>query len=127
MSRPIDLSPTEREAAARGALEDLGSDRDGGAVLRVRCGRNHHVAAVFDTPVGLVYQSLVGPHAHGDRDFVDTAHHGSQKGRRYTDLLEAGPFTDDRVLAGCECGRHELSRAEMQRAINAHERTILLP
>lgn len=127
MSRQVDLSPTEREAVARGALDDLGNDREDRVLLRVRCGRSHHVAAVFDTPVGPVFESRVGSHAHGDRDFVDTAHHGTEKGRRKTDLLEAGRFTDDLVLAGCECGSHELSRTEMQRAINAHERTIQLP
>lgn len=127
MSSQIDLSPTEREAMARGALDDLGKDRDDRALLRVRCARSHHVAAVFDTSVGPVFESVLGPHAHGDRDFVDTAHHGTQKGTGYTDLLQAGRFTDDLVLAGCECGTHELSRVEMQRAIESHERTILLP
>lgn len=127
MSRQVDLSPTEREDVARGALDEVGDDRDDRALLRVRCARSHHVAAVFDTSAGPVFETLVGPHAHGDRDFVDTAHHGTQKGRRYTDLLEPGRFTDDRVLAGCECGTHELSRAEMLRAIRANERTILLP
>jgi hypothetical protein len=122
MSRQIDLSPTEREAVARDALDELGTDRD----LRVRCARSHHVAAVFETPVGPVFESVLGPHAHGDRDFIDTAHHGTRKGTRYTDLLEAGRFTDDLVPAGCECGTHQLSRAEMQRAIESQERTIQL-
>lgn len=127
MSRQVDLSPTEREAMARGALDDLGKDRDERALLRVRCARSHHVAAVFDTSVGPVFESVLGPHAHGDLDFIDTAHHGTQKGTSYTDLLEAGRFTDDLVPAGCECGTHELSRTEMQRAIEARERTVQLP
>lgn len=123
----LDLSPTERETTARNALDDLGKARDDRTLLRVRCARSHHVAAVFETSVGAVFESVVGAHAHGDRDFVDTAHHGTHRGTRFTDLLEPGRFTDDRVMAGCECGNHELSRTEMARAITAHEHTILLP
>lgn len=127
MSSHINLSPTEREAVARGALDDLGTDRDDRVLLRVRCASSHHVAAVFDTPVGPVFESVVGPHAHGGHDFVDTAHHGTHRGSRYTDLLEAGRFSDDLVPAGCECGTRELSRAEMQRAIQSNARTMQLP
>ncbi|MGE5698273.1 MAG: hypothetical protein ACM4D3_24405 [Candidatus Sericytochromatia bacterium] len=126
MSRQVDLSPTEREAMARQALDDLGKQRDDHALLRVQCGRSHHVAAVFETPAGPVFESLLGPHAHGDRDFVDTAHHGTLHGSRYVDMLEAGRFTEDLIPARCECGTYELSRSELQRAIDAHQRTVLL-
>ena len=71
-----------------------------------------------------MFESLVGPHAHGDRDFVDTAHNWNLHGTRYVDLLDAGRFADDLVPA--RCGGHELSRAEMQRAVKAHQHTILL-
>lgn len=127
MSSRTNLSPTEREAVARRALDELGKDRGDRVLLRVRCARSHHVAAVFDTSVGPVFESVLGPHAHGDQDFVDTSHHGTHKGTGYADLLEAGRFTDDLVLAGCECGTHELSRAEIQRAIESNERTMQLP
>ncbi len=127
MGHDDNLSPTEREAVARSALDALGAYRNDHALLRVRCPRSHHVAAVFDTSVGPVFESVVGPHAHGDRDFIDTAHHGTRKGSRYTDLLDGGRFTDDLVSAHCECGSYDLSRAVMQRAIAAHERTIQLP
>jgi hypothetical protein len=126
MSRHVDPSPTERKVVARHALDELGNERDDHALLRVRCGRSHHFAAVFDTSAGPVFESLVGPHAHGDRDFVDTAHHANRHGTRYVDLLEAGRFADDLVPAYCECGAHELSRTEMQRAMKAHQHTILL-
>lgn len=126
MTRQIDPSPTERHLVARDALDALGDERDDRVLLRVRCGRSHHVAAVFDTSAGPVFESFVGPHAHGDRDFVDTAHHGSRKGTRFVDTLEADGFADDLVPAYCECGTHELSRAELQRAIRANQRTILL-
>lgn len=118
--------PTARQAAAGDALDDLGDERDKRALLRVRCRRSHHVAAVFDTPAGAVFESLVGPHAHGDRDFVDTAHHGSRKGTRYVDVLDGGGFADDLIPATCECGTHELSRKELQNAIKENRRTILL-
>lgn len=126
MNRHIDLSPTERQDVARQALDDLGKERDDRALVRVRCGRSHHVAAVFDTAAGPVFESLLGPHAHGDRDFVDTGHHGSLHGTRYVDLLDGGHLAEDLVPARCECGIHELSRTELQRAIDAHQHTIQL-
>ena len=52
---------------------------------------------------------------------VDTAHHANLRG-----TPRRRPLADDLVRAYCECGTHELSRAEMQRAINAHQHTILL-
>lgn len=125
MRQQMDPSPTARQAAAREALDALGDERDDRALVRVRCGRSHHVAAVFGTTAGPVFESLIGPHAHGDRDFVDTAHHGTKKGTRYVDVLDAD-FADDLVPATCECGTHELSRTELLRAIKANQRTIQL-
>ncbi|MBI3214466.1 MAG: hypothetical protein HYZ38_11635 [Mycobacterium sp.] len=126
MSQHVDLSPTERAAVAMRAIDDLGDERDDRALLRLRCGRSHHVGAVFDTAIGAVFESRVGPHAHGDRDFIDVAHQGGRHGTRFADLLQAGPMTSDIVPAGCECGTHELSRKEMQKAIAAHRRNIIL-
>ncbi len=127
MRQQMDPSPTARQARARDALDALGDERDDRALVRVRCGRSHHVAAVFDTSAGPVFESLIGPHAHGgDRDFVDTAHHGDRKGTRFVDVLDAGRFADDLVPATCECGTHELSRAELQHAVDVNQRTIFL-
>lgn len=127
MSRKTDAaSPSERRVLAGQALDELGTGRDEHAVVRVRCGRSHHVAAVFDTVDGPVFEALVGPHAHGDRDFIDTAHHGTVHGTRFVDFLDADAFADDLLPARCECGTHELSRAELQRAVQAHQRTIFL-
>lgn len=126
MSLNTDLNPAGRKLLAQCALDGLGSNRDNRTLLRVRCGRSHHVAAVIDTDAGPVFESRVGPHAHGDRDFVDTAHHGGRRGSRYIDLLDGDRFADDLVPAYCECGGHQLSRAQMQRAIATHDRTILL-
>ena len=116
MERHIDQSPTERQDIARQALDDLGKERDERALVRVRCGRSHHVAAVFDTAAGPVFEALLGPHAHGDRDFIDTGHHGSLHGTRFVDLLDGDDLAEDSVPARCECGTHELSRTELQRA-----------
>lgn len=126
MNHPADLSPDHRHLAARHALDTLEPDCDDHALLRVRCGRNHHVATVFDTSAGAVYESWVGPHAHGRRDFIDEPHHTRRHGTRYVDLLDADRFTDDLVPASCECGQHELSRTGMRRAIRAHQHTIQL-
>lgn len=125
MSLNTELKPAGRKLLAQCALDGLGSSRDNHTLLRVRCGCSHHVAVVVDTGAGPVFESHIGPHAHGNRDFIDTAHHGSTHGR-YIDLLDADRFADDYVPAYCECGAHQLSRAQMQRAIATHERTLQL-
>lgn len=124
MHYATDLGSDQRQLVAQRALDDR--DRDVPALLRVRCGRSHHVATVFDTAAGAVYESWVGTHAHGRRDFIDEAHHAPRHGTRYVDLLDAGQEIDDVVPAGCECGSHGLSRTEMRQAIDAHRRTIQL-
>ncbi|MVU76952.1 hypothetical protein GPX89_06795 [Nocardia sp. ET3-3] len=126
MSNPTDLSPSERRLAARRALDDLRDDRDDHALVRVRCGRSHHVATVFDTAAGAVYESLIGPHAHGRRDYIDEAHHADRRHIRFVDLLDGDRYTDDVLSAHCECGDHELSRARLRKAVDTHERTIQL-
>ncbi|MGS2810499.1 hypothetical protein [Nocardia sp. MW-W600-9] len=119
-------SPSERHRVARLAVAELGADRDNRTLLRVRCGRSHHVAAVFDTSAGAVYESLVGPHAHGQRDFVDEPHHGATHGTRYIDLLNGGPLIDDQLPASCECGSYHLSRTEVRRAMDEGKHTLQL-
>ncbi|MTE16867.1 alpha/beta hydrolase family protein [Nocardia aurantiaca] len=126
MSHPADPSPTERHRAARHAVDELGQARDDHALLRVRCGRSHHVATIFDTAIGAVYESSVGPHAHGHRDFVDEAHHAAHHGTRYVDMLDSDILAEDLVPAYCECGSYELSRNEMRRAIDEGRHTIQL-
>ncbi|MGW3543105.1 hypothetical protein ACWDNI_21565 [Nocardia niigatensis] len=126
MSNPTNLSPSERQLAARRALDDLGRDRDDHALVRVRCGRSHHVATVFDTAAGAVYETQIGPHAHGRRDYVDETHHADRRHSHYVDLLEGDRYTDDLLPAHCECGNHALSRTQMRHAIDTHERTVQL-
>ncbi|GAA5107794.1 hypothetical protein [Haloechinothrix salitolerans] len=114
-----------RKAAA--ALAEYGSHRSDHQRLAVRCQHGHHLAFVYDTPSGLVYWAITGPHAHGSRDFVDTPHHAATRGKEYVDLLEAEPYADDEVPAWCDCGPRSLSRAALARAIADERRTIHLP
>ncbi|RMI28011.1 hypothetical protein EBN03_32015 [Nocardia stercoris] len=95
-------------------------------LLRVRCGRGHHVATVFETLVGPVFRSTVGPRAHGDRDFADAAHGAHGHGTRFADLLSADEFTDDGLPATCECGPHILSCTLLRQALERGERTVHL-
>lgn len=126
MLNPAELSPSERQLAARRALDDLGPDRDDHTLVRVRCGRSHHVAAVFDTAAGAVYESAIGHHAHGRRDYIDEAHRADRRHIQYVDLLDGDRYTDDLLPAHCECGGHELSRRQLRDAIDTHQRTIHL-
>ncbi|MTE14214.1 hypothetical protein [Nocardia aurantiaca] len=126
MTKTSKLSAPERRLLAQRALDSM-PQRGEQVVVQVRCGRGHHVAAVFDTPVGPVFRSATGPHAHGSRDFVDAAHGKNHHGTPYVDLLAGDEFVDDTVPASCECGPHTLARTRLQQAVTAHERTIQLP
>lgn len=126
MAKTSNLSAPERRRIAEQAL-DSPEQRTEDVLVRVQCGRGHHVAAVLGTAVGPVFRSVTGLHAHGDRDYVDTGHGSHQNGTRYVDLLAADDFTDDALPASCECGPHTLSRARLVKAIADYERVIQLP
>jgi hypothetical protein len=111
-----------RRAAAR-ALEALGPRRRDARRLSIQCPHGHHVGAVYDTEAGLVLHALSGPHAHGAKDYVDTAHHGGPRGTEYADLLDAAWAGDDALPAWCDCGSRTLSRAEVVREVGRHRRT----
>jgi hypothetical protein len=111
-----------RREAAR-AFEALGPYRGDARRLSIQCPHGHHVGAVYETEVGLVLHAVTGPHAHGSKDFVDTAHHGGSHGTEYVDLLQAASSTDDRLPAWCDCGSWTLSRAEVARQVRAGRRT----
>ncbi|MEP7736020.1 hypothetical protein ABKW28_00075 [Nocardioides sp. 31GB23] len=96
-------------------------------VLNVQCRHAHHLAAVYDTPRGLVYRATTGPHAHGSKDYVDTAHDGAGHRRRFTDLLEPGPLVVDEVPAWCDCGLWSLSRADLLARTRDGGGTVHLP
>jgi hypothetical protein len=110
--------------AARAALESLGAHRADARRLSVRCSRSHHVASVYVTPAGLVYTSLVGPHAHGSRDRVDEPHHAASHGSEVVEPLEGNPLADDALPASCECGPRVLSRADLLRALAQGRRRL---
>lgn len=108
------LNPDDRRRSAAHALTELGEHRSDRLVLNVQCSRSHHLAAVFETADGLVYEALEGPHAHGSLDYVDTAHHGGSRGSRFIDLLAGDPYSDDGLPAWCDCGPYTLSRSMLQ-------------
>lgn len=108
---------------ARAALAALGGRRGEHLRVEVSCACSHRVAAIYDTSAGPVYVAVTGPHAHGARDFVDTAHHGGRRGREYVDLLRT-PAADDALPAWCECGPRTVSRAAVLAALTAGQRRL---
>jgi hypothetical protein len=111
-------SDRRRERAGR-ALKRLGSHRSGHQKVGIQCRRAHHLAAVYLTADGLVYEARIGPHSHGPKDFIDTGRSGSLGGIEYVDFLEADPTVDDAVPAWCDCGPRTLSRAELLAFVRA--------
>lgn len=120
-------STERRTRLATEALASLGRPRQEHQRLSVQCPHGHHVAAVFDTEVGLVVRTLTGPHAHGSKDRVDTAHHGATRGQEYVDILDPGSTVDDVLPAWCDCGPRSLSRAELRRQVRPGQHTWHLP
>ncbi|MFD4180647.1 hypothetical protein [Rhodococcus sp. NPDC058514] len=120
------VPPSERRRIARTAVDSLGGQRSDHALVRVTCPASHHVATVYRTEEGPAVVSG-GPHTHGSRDFVDTAHHGDNLGSEFVDLLEASEFEDDALPVRCACGSRTLSRQELQQAVRSHTHTLLLP
>lgn len=102
-----------RRGRASRALDRLGSHRSDRQQLGIQCRRAHHLATVYLTADGLVYEARIGPHGHGSKDFIDTGQDGSLGGVEYVDLLDAGPTVDDVLPAWCSCGPRTLSRAEL--------------
>ncbi len=124
------VSHADREQVARRGL-DLIVDRPSDfEVLNVQCTRGHHLAGVFRTPDGLVYQSrpLGHRHSHGDRDRYDAAHHHGDESPPWVDLLEVPPSAavDDGLPAWCECGARTLSRAQLLHWIAEGEHRVNL-
>jgi hypothetical protein len=110
-------SVADRRHTAHAALEELRGGRSESLRLEVLCANSHRVAAVYDTPAGLVYATMTGPHAHGSRDFVGTEQYHGCRGKEYTDLLRGDAQVDDALPAWCGCGPRTLSRAELAAAV----------
>jgi hypothetical protein len=122
MSTQISDSRHRRAAQALTDLGDLLAEHE---VLSVQCAHSHHVAAVYDTEVGPVFRSITGPHAHGRKDRVDAAHHGSHHGVVFVELL-ADPETDELLPGWCDCGTWSISRADLIADLGSHRRTTHL-
>jgi hypothetical protein len=122
------ISHLPRRAAAQAALDALGPSPAAHTILAVQCTRSHHVAAVYSSPDGMIFSSVVRRHAHGDRDRFDAHHHGHGPQRHWVDFLLPGTDADldDDLPAGCECGRRTLSRAVLAQAIREGERRVLV-
>ena len=122
--------PADSRAVAEQAMADLTNvltRTTDHRVLNVQCRHAHHLAAVYDTPAGLVYRAATGPHAHGSKDFVDTAHDGGGPGHPFTDLLEAGRLVGDELPAWCDCGHWSLSRRDLLARTRDEGGTVHLP
>lgn len=118
------VSDRRHQRAARG-LAVLGDELAEHQVLSVQCAHSHHVAAVYDTASGLVFRSITGPHAHGRKDRVDEAHHGSDRGTVFVELL-TDPEADDVLPGWCDCGSWSISRADLIADVRAGTRTAHL-
>lgn len=117
----------ETFAEARAAIEALPTRLTHHRVLNVQCRDGHHLAAVYETPAGLVYLADTGPHGHGSKDFVDTPHGGATRGDEFTDLLEPGPMVADEIPAWCDCGHRTLSRRDLLTRARSEKGTVHLP
>jgi diadenosine tetraphosphatase ApaH/serine/threonine PP2A family protein phosphatase len=117
----IRTSDPRHERAARG-LAELGDAVAEHEVLSVQCHHSHHVAAVYETPAGLVFRSVTGLHAHGRKDRADVAHHGSTHGQVYAELLD-DPQAEAFLPGSCDCGPWNLSRADLVADVRSGRRT----
>lgn len=112
MSSSKTMSQERRDRASR-VLADLQPQASEHLRMRVQCRHGHHLAVLYLTEEGLVFESRTGSHSHGSRDFIDTGRRGSRGGAQYVDMLEGGPWADDGLPAWCDCGPRTLSRSEL--------------
>ena len=124
----MNASHEECEQVARQAYEALGASPSQQILLMMNCPQAHHLAAVYDTPAGPVYHSLLHSKAHGRKDRWDGGHHASQLGIDWFDLLDPEPSAavGDELPAGCECGPFTLSRRLVLKHVAAGEKRIVV-
>lgn len=117
-----------RERKAREGFEALGPSPSHKAVLTVQCDSAHHLGAVYDTPAGRVYKSVLSARAHGRKDLPDVGHHATRNGVDWYDLLDPGedPLIADELQSGCECGPYQLSRKLLIDQITAGETRVIV-
>jgi hypothetical protein len=129
-STPQDrLDRSSRARLAEQAWQDLPSGGSGQATVHITCAHSHHLATVFDTPLGLVYRSQIRRHAHGDADLPDTPH-GGTSAKAWFDLLDPEQDSDgqagDQLPAWCDCGPRVLSRAAVLDWVAEHEHHVIV-
>ena len=123
-----DLRPRqERSRRAGAALAALPHGGHAAIRLRVHCAVNHHVAKIYETDSGLVYESTIRRHSHGDRDLPDKPH-GDHEPTRWLDFLTVSddPTTDDVLPAWCDCGPRSLSRQAIRSWVASGEQRVVI-
>lgn len=117
-----------RERAAREAFEKLGPSPSEKAKVAVHCSKGHHLGSVYETDAGRVFHSVLTSHGRGRKDLPVSRHTGSDEGRDWFDLLDAGddPTVPDELQSGCACGPYQLSRALLAKQIRLGEKRVIV-
>lgn len=115
-----------RHRAARESWNALPHGGRDAILLRVQCGRSHHLARVCHSADGLVVVSPVRARSHGSRDRVDQPH-GDHPVDQWVDYLVIDePAVDDAIPAWCDCGPRTLSRVDLLQWLSAGERRVIV-
>ena len=96
-------------------------------LLSVLCRRRHHVASIYDTPAGLVFEALTGGPRRVWIDLLSSEDRNPVAPVGYVDLLEPTLSGDNEIAAWCACGPWTLSRRLLQRQVSAGLGTVVLP
>lgn len=117
-----------RERAAREAYEALGTSPSEKALVTVHCSNGHNLGSVYATDAGRVFRSTLARRSHGQKDRPSSRHTGTDEGRDWFDLLDAGddPLVADELQSGCACGRYQVSRKLLVKQIAQGERRVIV-
>lgn len=117
-----------RERTARQAFEALGPSPSEKAIVTVHCSNGHHLGSVYDTNAGRVFHSVLTSRGRGRKDLPVSRHTGSDEGRDWFDLLDAGddPLVADELQSGCACGPYQLSRSLLVGQIAQGEKRVIV-
>lgn len=117
-----------RERAAREAYEALGKSPSEKALVAIHCSNGHHLGSVYDTGAGRVFHSVLARRSHGQKDRPSSRHTGSDEGRDWFDLLDAGedPLVGDELQSGCACGPYLVSRRLLTKQIKMGEKRVIV-
>lgn len=116
-----------RERAAREAFEKLGPSPCEKAKVAAHRSNGHHLGSVYETDAGRVFHSVLTSRGRGCKDLPVSRHTGSDEGRDWLDLLDAGedPTVPDQLQSGRACGPYQLSRALLVRQIKVSEKRAI--